>query len=416
LTARQLWLAAPVYLLFFCSLWSIVGMELAVLTLHGVVLYHRLRTPVQDWLPRWVWLPFVLLTAWALLASFAADDAGASLARLPRHYRLFVPLLLLPALAQVDLRRVIGMHAAIAALIAVYGVIEYIWGVDFYRGASINPHHASGTFDMYHTFAGINLMAAPIYLSLSTATQGRERLLWAGAGGLAGLAVVVSLGRAGWIGLTMALILLCLRLPRRFAVPIIATALVGIVLLIGVVMSGSLRELVGQASYNTLIGRLQTFEDIDQDQRLLLWVAALRSIRDAPLLGNGLSLVPYYGYLGQIWIERGLNLDQFPQRNPHNNYLEFAYYLGIPGLLLYLSIWVAVLVWCIKWIRQAGTSLPFEVAILWGVVAALCGSMVDGFFGAQWVDAEVQVNIVMWMGVALHVGIAVRRRLEREPA
>jgi O-antigen ligase len=411
LLTREFWFLAATYLLFLSSLWTIVGMGLAVAALHVVVLYHLARTPVEDWLPRWVWVPFVALLAWATFVSILADDAGGSFARMLRHHRLFLPLVLLPALARTELRRLIGVHAAVACVMAIYGVAEYGWGVDFYREVSINPYHASGTFDMYHTFAGVNLMAAPVYLSLATAVRGRERLLWAGAGGMAVLAVVVSLGRAGWLGLTAALLVLCLRLPRRYAVPIVSAALAGIVLLALVVMSGNLRDFIGQAAGNTVAGRLQTFEQADEDQRLLLWDAALRAIRDAPLLGHGLTLDAYQAYLAVIRAERGLTLAQLPPRNPHNTYLEFAYYLGIPGLLVFLSVWIAVLAWCIQWMRRAGDSLPWETSLLWGITAALCGSMVDGFFGAQWVDAEVQVNILMWMGVGLYTGLSVRKRI-----
>jgi O-antigen ligase len=416
LTARQLWLAATVYLLFFSSLWSIVGMELAVLTLHGVVLYHRLRTPVQDWLPWWVWLPFVLLTAWAMLASFAAEDAGASLARLPRHYRLFVPLLLLPALAQVDLRRLIGMHAGVACLLALYGVAQYGWAVDLYRGQMVNPYHASGTFDMYHTYAGIMLMAAPIYLSLAGSTQGYRRALWVGASGMAVLAVAISLGRAGWLGLAAALLVLCLRLPRPHAVLLFGLGTSVVAIVAAVVMTGTLQTVLGEADGNTVTGRLLSFERAESDERLWLWEAALIGIRDAPVLGHGLAMETVYPYLDRIRTKYGLSLSQLGGRNPHNTYLELAFALGIPGLLLFLAIWAAVIWWCVLWLRRAGTQLTFERSLLWGIIAALIGSLVNGFFGSHWVDAEVQVNILMWMGVALHIGIVVRRKLAQGPA
>jgi O-antigen ligase len=386
-------------------------MELAVLTLHGVVLYHRLRTPVQDWLPWWVWLPFVLLTAWALLASFAAEDAGASLARLPRHYRLFVPLLLLPALAQVDLRRLIGMHAGVACLLALYGVAQYGWAVDLYRGQMVNPYHASGTFDMYHTYAGIMLMAAPIYLSLAGSTQGYRRALWVGASGMAVLAVAISLGRAGWLGLAAALLVLCLRLPRPHAVLLFGLGTSVVAIVAAVVMTGTLQGWIGPAPDLTVTGRLMTFEAARKDPRLTLWEAAWRGIRDAPLSGHGLSKESFIVYLERLRAERELSEVELPNYNPHNTYLEIAFSLGIPGLLAFLAIWGAVLVWSGNWIRRAGARFPFETSLLWGMIAALSGSLVNGMFGSHWVDAEVQVTILMWMGAALHVGLVVRSKL-----
>jgi len=416
LTTRRLWLGTPAYLLFFFSLWTIVGMELAVLMLHGVVLYHRLRTPVHDWLPRWVWLPFLLLTGWALLSSLGADNVGASLARLPRHYRLFVPLLLLPALARVDLRRVIGMHAVVACLLALYGLAQFGWAVDFYRERMVNPYRASGTFDMYHTYAGIMLMAAPIYLSLAGSTQGQRRALWIGAAAMAALAVAVSLGRAGWLGLAAALLVLCLRLPRRLAVTLVAPGAIVIAVVAALAMTDRLHAIVGTADSNSLTGRLLSFERAGSDERLGLWEAAVNGIRDAPVLGHGLTLEPFYPYVEQVRIKRGLSESLLGDRNPHNTYLELAFYLGIPGLLLFLAIWAAVIWWCVLWLRRAAPTLSFERSMLWGLIAALIGSLVNGVFGSHWVDAEVQVNIVMWMGVALHTGLIVRAKVNASPS
>ena len=85
--------------------------------------------------------------------------------------------------------------------------------------------------------------------------------------------------------------------------------------------------------------------------------------------------------------------------------------VGVPGLLVFLWMWGAIFVWNGIWLYRASGFFPFEAGLLWGINGALAGSLASGLFLGQFFDSEVQTNILMWMGMALHLGITLRRRL-----
>ncbi len=100
---------------------------------------------------------------------------------------------------------------------------------------------------------------------------------------------------------------------------------------------------------------------------------------------------------------------------PHNQFLRVAFAMGIPGLLVFLSVWGVVIAWCGLWIYRAAGVYPLEEGLLWGIIAALCGSMASGLFQGQFFDGEVQTNILMWMGMGLYIGLYLRKELYSGP-
>ena len=85
--------------------------------------------------------------------------------------------------------------------------------------------------------------------------------------------------------------------------------------------------------------------------------------------------------------------------------------MGVPGLAVFLWMFGAVMVWNGIWLYRASGLFPFEAGLLWGINAALAGSLASSFTLGQFFDSEVQTNILMWMGLAFSVGIGLRRRL-----
>lgn len=97
--------------------------------------------------------------------------------------------------------------------------------------------------------------------------------------------------------------------------------------------------------------------------RMGLWKQALKYIKERPVFGHGPEGL-YYKY-----IEDGFSNDR-----PHNEYLQYAAFIGIPSLVFYLGALISMLVYCLKNLK----SLLSELVIIGGIIFAYCAS---AFFG-----------------------------------
>ena len=436
---RETWLRVLTYALFAFSTFSIIGIDAAAILLLAVVLYHRLRAPVAEPLPRWLVGAFLLLPAAALLAALANGHEAAwagpgqppsvwhSLGLTVKLYRLALPLALLPALACVDRRRLLQVLGVGAALMALYAAVQFHWGVDWFRPAArrvVTPFpgvpgvfFAHGNFSEHLTFAGVMLMLAPLFASLASAEHGRARAGWGGAALLVAGAVLVSLSRGGWLGLAVGLALLALDFPRRLGRPLAVLAL-GAALAWALLGTGWLEARLGGPERPALVQRLLSSSLAENRERILLWQSALLGLRDRPWLGVGYHNYPRYvrPYREAIQQREQTTFQVSIDTHMHNVYLQVGFDLGLIGLAAYLLWWGAIFRWNRMWLLREEGRFPFERALLRGASAGLAGILAAGFFENNFFDAEVQTTIMILIGLALHAGLQIRRGHEDHPA
>ncbi|MBI4081706.1 MAG: O-antigen ligase family protein [Candidatus Lambdaproteobacteria bacterium] len=423
------WLRCWTYLLFLGSPFSLFATETSVIALYGGLLALRWRPAPEQRLPAWVWLPFIAVPLAALVSALANPDPLGNLAALRGLFRLGLPLALVASLALVDRRRLLQAMLVPLVVMAVYGAIQYHWGVDWYRAAGgkrIAPlpfgaggvFHAQGTFSHHLTYVGYMLMALVLYTALLLDDRGRERRGWAAGAAAAGVAVLLSMGRSGWLGALAGLLTLLARLRWRIGLSIV-TAVSGVVALVGLLAwDGRLEAWLGP-NQPGVVQRLALSTATHTQERLYLWEAGLLAIRDRPLLGMGLGndRREFEPYRRRVAAERGGTYTVRAGAGAHNVYIQVPMELGLLGLAAYLWLWGAQIAWCIVWLRRAGDRLPFERALLWGALGGMAGSMVAGVFENNFFDKEVQTMMLMLMGLALHAGLRVRTGLgSAEPA
>jgi len=383
--------------------------------------------------PAWIGGALLALVGIALVSACANPGTLGTLDAMRYHYRVFLPFVLLLALPHAGLRRVFGTFAGFVALFSVYGAIQYRFGVDWLRPEGykiIRPYqfgggvfHAVGNFTHHITYGGVMLQAALFLLALGTARDSgglRLRALWAAGGALAALGTVLSLARSAWLGTAVGmLILVLLRLPRRWSAALGALAVLGLAGYAALVVSGSwLQERFLREDSPALVQRLiRTSPQSDVD-RVRMWQAGLLAVRERPWLGAGMGragevLPPYR----QVIVERtGYRYMLEAGEGLHNIYLQVAFDTGLLGLAAYLAVWGAVFVWsgqALAALRPGASAARHPDAGLWrallqGAVAALAGSMAAGLFENNAYDKEVQGVILLLMGLALYAGLRVR--------
>ena len=246
-----------------------------------------------------------------------------------------------------DAKRAAWAFAALgfaAALHALYGLLAHLSGTNTILWFAKTAYHdvVTGTFVNRNTFAthaalGLLCLAAALREAFGTASAqtapGRERLrrlvseaparkaLLLAAALLVGNAILLSESRAGvavaLLGLTALLAMLALR-ARRPLLAVAATA--------GVLGAGLLFATLGEG----LERRLWTAEE-DWEGRRQIAAETLDAIHAAPLRGVGLGGFEAAHRMhreagGAVRIERA-----------HNDYLQTALELGVPGALAFFA-------------------------------------------------------------------------------
>ncbi len=293
-------------------------------------------------------------------------------------------------------RRLLGAVVVISCAYALYGLGLRLFGLAHvlylptyemprpyrFTGPFVNPSH-------FATYLGLGLAAAAALFAhdlrnLKVSEEGQARL-----GQL--LAFFTGLGAVRLVGVLLLLGAIVLTASRGGALAALAgLSVVGLafalkpsgsqtdgrswrgaaVALGMVIMAVVVVEIAG----GTLRTRL---EDIAPSvaARPLLWEAALSMIRDAPWLGTGLGsfqdLYPMYA----VEVEPGRLA-----RRAHNEYLELAVGLGLPGALAYLA-GLGFLAWvCLRGVIERRRDMVFSVAGLAAAGVAASHTVVEFSF------------------------------------
>ncbi len=424
LTQRNFWLAFAVYALIFYSSFTIAGIEFATILLTMTSALHLWRADDAEIAPRWIVLPFLAFAGAELLSALSNPQPLRTLSYMRGDYRIFLPLALLPALARVDVSRLLRVLVVCLAFAALYGAIQFHAGVDWFRPEGQNKitptiiegagvFHGKGTFSHHLTYAGFMLINASLFLALALCDRSRARIAWLAGSLAACVGVAVSMGRSGWLGTVAGASVLFLMLPRRFAFSILGTGFLCAALLVVTMATGWLQDRFESPDNPVLIKRMLSASPTNDRDRLYLWEAGWAGFLENPIVGvgRGNERFEYEQHRARV-AERhgGHHFLNTASAGIHNVYLQVAYNTGIIGLVTFLWLYGAVFVWCAHWIRRARDreDLGFERGLLWGAAAGLTGTLVAGVFQSNYFDAEVGNMVGIAIGLALHAGLMVR--------
>ena len=318
------------------------------------------------------WLLFILV---AFISLLDALSVALGLVELIKWLEMGLIVWLIVDLAGDPTRRPAGPAAnarLILTLLLLAGLSQALIGTWQFGLRSDGPEHflvlgrfyrAYGTFEQPNPFGGyMNLTAL---LALGTALglvvdltgferPARARWLWLAfvllCAAAATLAVVLSWSRGAWLGFLGGAAVLVLFSARRLAVGL-ALGLVAAVVIGGGLMLGA-RAGFGPAL--SVIDRLGGFADeftlgdvrgVDINdanysvlERLAHWQAAVDMARDDLWTGVG------FGNYEAAYIDYALINWPDALGHAHNYYLTLLAEVGLPGLLAYLLLWLAV-VW-----------------------------------------------------------------------
>jgi len=262
------------------------------------------------------------------------------------------------------------------------------------------------TFLVSNSFAGFLALVFPGFLGhlLDVLRSGKRRagfLVFSGlwlAGSLACLVLTYSKG--GWAAFAFGTLVFCsllgrdlLRRYRRVVCGafLAAAAFVGALFATGVIPARIIRDAIPSMAV-----------------RLGYWRGALAMARDYPVAGVGLGCFGDHFAAYRPLLAR-------PSRAAHNDYLQVLAELGVPGLAVFVWMWVACGVGVARGLRprtenpSGGSRVPGALLYLAGLLAfALSATAMATFALAGWWDTSPELLLKkLWLDRLLTAGFAV---------
>ena len=382
------WVAA--LLLATCLFSHTVTLRLLLLAL-GILLAATVvaRNRELRSLPQ-IWIPFALWAAWAALSLAWSVEPERSLKEW-RNEVFYAGAVLWVCFVAAQAREaakillpVMGV-AALAVCAAAFHAASRGW-VSYQHGWHGGPGN--------HSSALLMLMPCALATGWYATRIGRQWivLLCAGIAALVLMSAYTTLSRTLWLGFAVQLVvlggLLLLRSRQAAAGRI---AMIAVALLLG----ASTLVLSIQADRES-IGMVHRFE---QDPRLALWPEVLQRVGERPLTGYGFGrgilrgpLQQQLGTLdGQLW-------------HAHNLFLDALLQLGLPGLLLLLVLFGAILREGWRLARKAD---PAPAACGMALIAVVAGVVVRNATDTLLVR---QNALLFWGVVGVLLALGARQR------
>ena len=258
--------------------------------------------------------------------------------------------------------------------------------------------------------AGALVWVAPLLLMLTVAAarwrRGRSRLvtlaLALGTGVVCGV-LVLTQSRGGYLGFCVSLVfMLLLGVPRRWRAAVLVVILVVSALGVGLALTQPDRLAALFSSQNPTDATDPGAMIESANGRVEVWSRAIYGIQDFPFTGMGLNtfrrvvtvLYPFFLFAPDMDIGHA-----------HNEFLQAALDLGIPGLIAFIAIYL-IAFWMLLeiWRTAPGTPAPALLrALALGLGGGLFAHIVYGLTDAVALGAKA--GLMYWMLLGLIVGL-----------
>ncbi len=308
-----------------------------------------------------------------------------------------------------QLRRLVGAILVSAVAPIAIGAQQLATGQTVARGATtLKAVRGPFTFPNYFAFYLVVVLIVAIVVLLET-TSLRVRVALAVLVALTGTALFFTYTRAAWVGFGVALVVLALTRYRRLTVVAVVMTVLAVLLAPGAVHKAEQR-------FGDLSTQSQAAAPNSWTWRVDEWEAILPYGYKRPLAGQG------FGSYSRMTVRRYGRLDrryptvEKPERGvfsplgftAHNDYVRMFVELGVPGLLLWVLVFVGALASAVRARRVRGLEGP-ATALIAIVFALLLISASDNLQGYSVVLISV---FALCGGVS---GVATSARQARRP-
>ena len=333
---------------------------------------------------------FILISAASILVSPDRNFSFYNYYHLMGRYIFIYYLVINNVHSLEQIKRLVWTVLASAMVVTGYGFYQYFHGVDISAFQWVDGEQFPDLkVRVFSTLKNPNLLAGFLVMIMALACglgckakEMKNRLLFLFLFILFGACLGLTYSRGAWISVGFVIALYGVLYNKR---------ILWLLLLVPVAL---------YLAHDGFTERLMSIfnpTDTSSTLRIALWESTVAMIVDKPLLGIG---------WGAYWLVYP-QYDFFIQDatttifHAHNMYLNIAAEIGVPGLLVFLTIMIGHI--------RTALSVIHEVADRWitglllGLVAALFGIAVNGF--TDFIMFNIQLSMLFWLFNAMIVVI-----------
>lgn len=275
-----------------------------------------------------------------------------------------------------------------SAAVAAYGFYQYFHGVDISAFEWVDGEQFPDLkIRVFSTLKNPNLLAGFLVTIMSVATgiglttsRLKNKLLLFGLTLALGICLVFTYSRGAWLSVLAVILVYGMVYNRKI---LWLLAVLPILLLIG---------------HDVVLERIVSIlnpTDTSSTLRMALWESTLAMIGDNPIFGIG------WGAYGMVYPAYDFFVQDAGTKifHAHNMYLHIAAEIGIPGLLVFLTIMFGHL----KMAREIAGSASnrWLAGLMLGIMAAFMGIAVSGF--TDYILFNIQLSMLFWLMCAITI-------------
>lgn len=309
-------------------------------------------------------MPIILFGIIIVISTITSINPAGSLRDLALHSGglSFLFVMVNSVKSKEDFNKIVVMLVFSATLVALYGLFQYIVGVEMeaaWLDVENNPDIRTRIYSVFHNpniLAEYLIMTIPLSVSLFWHSKRiHKKIIFLGTTLIMSLALVLTLSRGGWLGFAFSACIFIILVERRLLLTLIPITLGGVYLLPQTIINRILS-----------IGNLS---DSSNAYRITMWEITLDIIKDNWVAGVGFGHLPFKQTF-ETYIRT------HPTFHAHNTYLETAAEMGIPGLIVFLLFLFTLFKYGIKKLVKSEDKYISTVSA--GVLSGLGGVMFHG--------------------------------------
>jgi O-antigen ligase len=298
---------------------------LYMIFLVGVFAYQRItKKDVEPLTKSPIDMPIILFGIIIMISTITSINPTGSFRDLAIHLSglgfLFVMVNSIRDLE--DFNKVVTILVFSATLVALYGLYQYVVGVEMDPAWVDTENNQGVTTRIYSVFGNPNILAEYLLMTIPMSVglfwhskKLSKKVIFLGSTLIMMLALVLTLSRGAWVGIAMAALIFIILVDKRILLSIIPLSLGAVYLLPQTILN----RIVS-------IGNLQ---DSSNAYRIEMWGITADIIRDNWMVGVGFGHLPFKQTF-ETYIRT------LPTYHAHNTYLQIAAEIGIPGLIAFL--------------------------------------------------------------------------------
>ena len=368
-------LCGTAFFLFLSNTGAGIFFALAFIAAAAAVL--RGKIPAAEFSAGRVMIIPALFASWHFICALTGVDTRASLKETGKLYVIAVLFLAAGgAASKQKLKAVLAAFAAGAAVLGTYAIVmtilhKSIGGDTGFRAASFFGHymHAAG------------VLAAVVIITAALAVHEIREKRWKPAGLYAAAFVLSSAGllftftRGSWIAAAAGIFIYLFFTDKK-------------AVLAGVVVFALFIFAMKDTSYmERFKSSFVTKQGTSSGERLLMWKAGLKIVKDNPVTGIGGGSVrkvyPSYSEPGARELDH---------THLHNNLVQAAVTNGITGLVLLIAVFLSL--WRVFYVSYRRARDPWLKNVILAVLCFGIGFFINGFFETN--IYLLQVSLMFW--------------------